>query len=190
MTKQEVVKIMAVLKAAYPSYYRDMRREEAEGIVNLWTEMFEGDDYGMVAAAVKAHIASDAKGYPPHIGAIKDALYKLQQPEAMSEMEAWNLIVNALRKSGYNSKEEFEKLPPVIQGIIGSPSTLLEWCMMDTSQLQTVVQSNFMRSYKARAQYDRDYAMLPPGVKDTVAVLADKMALPQSEGGSDCVTVN
>lgn len=71
MTRQETLGIMGILRAAYPSYYRDMKRSEAEGIVSLWSEMFQDDSPQVVALAVKALIAEDAKGYPPHIGAVK-----------------------------------------------------------------------------------------------------------------------
>ena len=42
MTVDETLKIMAVLKASYPNFYRDMKRRDAEGIVNLWTKMITG----------------------------------------------------------------------------------------------------------------------------------------------------
>ena len=53
MDRTETLAIMSVLKAAYPSYYRDMKRADAESVVALWSEMFAGDDYAVVAAAVK-----------------------------------------------------------------------------------------------------------------------------------------
>lgn len=68
MTREETIKVLAVLKAAYPAFYRGMKADELNGIVNLWASQFEGDDYKTVGAAVQAHIATDTKGYPPHIG--------------------------------------------------------------------------------------------------------------------------
>lgn len=64
MTRDETLKIMAVLKATYPNFYKDMTRRDAEGVVALWTDMFSEDSYNAVAAAVKAFIASDSKGFP------------------------------------------------------------------------------------------------------------------------------
>lgn len=79
MTREETIKVLAVLKAAYPAFYRGMKADELNGIVNLWASQFEGDDYKTVGAAVQAHIATDTKGYPPHIGAIKEAIRKITQ---------------------------------------------------------------------------------------------------------------
>ena len=178
MTREETIKVLAVLKAAYPAFYRGMKADELNGIVNLWASQFEGDDYKTVGAAVQAHIATDTKGYPPHIGAIKEAIRKITQPDEMSEMEAWGYVVSALRNSGYNSVAEFYKLPPVVRRIVGSPSQLREWAMMDSDTVQSVVQSNFMRSYRARAQHEREYLALPENVRELMAQLAGSMAIP------------
>ncbi len=178
MTREETIKVLAVLKAAYPAFYRGMKADELNGIVNLWASQFEGDDYKTVGAAVQAHIATDTKGYPPHIGAIKEAIRKITQPDEMSEMEAWGYVASALRNSGYNSVTEFDKLPPVVQRIVGSPSQLREWAMMDSDTVQSVVQSNFMRSYRARAQHEREYLALPENVRELMGQLAGSMAMP------------
>lgn len=178
MTREETIKVLAVLKAAYPAFYRGMKADELNGIVNLWASQFEGDDYKTVGAAVQAHIATDTKGYPPHIGAIKEAIRKITQPDEMSEMEAWGYVASALRNSGYNSVTEFDKLPPVVQRIVGSPSQLREWAMMDSDTVQSVVQSNFMRSYRVRAQSEREYLALPENVRELMGQLAGSMAMP------------
>ena len=36
MNRTETLAVMSILKAAYPSYYRDMKRKDAEVVVNLW----------------------------------------------------------------------------------------------------------------------------------------------------------
>lgn len=49
---------------------------------------------------------------------------------------------------------------------------------MDSDTVQSVVQSNFMRSYRARSQSEQEYLALPAEVKETMAQLADSMSLP------------
>lgn len=176
MTYEETLAIMGVLKAAYPNFYKDMKRSEAEGIVSLWTEMFKDEPAQLVGLAVKAHIASDAKGFPPHIGAIKDAIVKLKAPKEMTEQEAWLLVKQATRNGIYGSKEEFEKLPPPIRKLVGSPNQLKEWAMMDGDTLNSVVASNFQRSYKVVATRERERLALPSEVRNVMEQLATGMA--------------
>ena len=185
MTREETLSILAVLKAAYPNFYKDMMRSEAEGIVCLWAEMFRDEPAELVAMAVKAHIANDKKGFPPHIGAIKDAILKISRPEEMTELEAWGYVLKAIRNSNYGAKQEFDALPPIIQRLVGSHNQLREWAQMDASVVSSVVASNFQRSYKARATNEREFAMLPSSVRDTMQKIADGMKMPQLTSGDE-----
>lgn len=182
MDREETLEIMAVLRAAYPAYYRGQGKEDAKAAVNLWHKMFADDPYPVVSAAVEAHIASDTKGYPPHIGAIRDKITKLTQPEELSEMEAWALVRKALSNSGYHAQQEFDKLPEVLQRVVGSPSMLHQWALMDNSDVETVVQSNFMRSYKVRAASAKEYLALPAEVKAFMRQIADQHTLALEDG--------
>ena len=179
MTRDDTLDLLSVLKAAYPNFYKDMTRKDADHVIDLWTEMFKDEPVQLVALAVKRHIATDTKGFPPHIGAIKDAIVKIQQPEEMTELEAWNIINDALRNSLYNSQKEFDKLPPVIQRLVGSPNQLREWAQMDSDTVSSVVASNFQRSYKARAAQERELLTLPTAVRQTMEQIAERVKMPE-----------
>ena len=182
MDRVETLEIMRILKAAYPNYYKDMTKADAEGIVDLWATMFADEPVGVVAAAVKAHISSDAKGFPPHIGAIKNAIAKLMQPEMMTEQEAAAIVLRAAANGSYGAEEEFDKLPPVLQRLVGSPSQLKEWAAMEADAVQSVVASNLQRSYREIAQREREMLTLPSDVRQTMEQLAAGKTL-QLEAG-------
>lgn len=182
MDRVETLTIMRILKAAYPNYYKDMTKTDAEGVVALWTTMFADEPAGVVAAAVKAHIASDSKGFPPHIGAIKEAIAKLMQPEMMSEQEAVSLILNAARNGKYDSEREFAKLPPLLQRLAGSPAQIKEWAMMEASDVQSVVASNLQRSYREIAKQEQEKLTLPSDVRQAMDRIAAGKTLSLTEG--------
>lgn len=171
MNRNDVLKIMAVLRGAYPQFYRGISRQEAEDTVNLWTDEFAEDDPRLVGAAVKSYISGDERGYPPVIGQIRAKMRILTSNDEMTAMDAWGIVAKALRNGLYGSAEEFEKFPPTIKRIVGSPSTLREWAVMDTDTVHSVVASNFQRSYNAISSRDREIAKLPPDVKDFVKSL-------------------
>lgn len=193
MTREETLAILGVLRAAYPNFYKDKGKSELEGIVSLWTEMFSDDPAQIVAAAVKTHIATDAKGFPPHIGAIKNAIVKITKPPEldMSEMEAWGLVRkaihgasmeewscrwrNGVRDPRPSAVVHFEALPEVLQRIVGSPKQLAEWERLDEDEINTVLQSNFMRSFRAKAAHEREYMALPNDVKKTMRQIGGQM---------------
>lgn len=182
MDRTETLKIMAVLRGAYPAFYRDMGRKEADSIVALWSEMFSREPYPLVSAAVKSLIEGDEKGFPPTIGQVKGKLRLLTGPQEMTGNEAWSLVSQAVRNSLYGSEEEFAKLPPSVQKVVGHPSVLREWAMLDIGELQTVVSSNFQRSYRAVAAREQELAKLPPDVRELLGGMSKAMALPGGTG--------
>ena len=95
-------------------------------------------------------------------GALKELMH--QKPDTMSAMQAWHLVRKATENGWYHSEEEFNKLPPLCQRIVGAPGTLKDWSVMDISELETVVGSNFQRSYKQLEQDQAYYEKLPSSV--------------------------
>ena len=174
MTHEETRMILATLKAAYPQAYQRMTVEDAKIMINLWQEMLD-HPYQLVAAAVKTIIASDRSGRPPTIGQVNDKIAQLTAGRQMTEGEAWVCVQAALRTSTNNCEAEFAKLPPRVQRLVGSPNQLREWAVMDSSEVQTVVASNFQRSYRARAASDREYEALPESIKTMVTGLLPSM---------------
>ena len=157
MTKEEAGKVLAVINAYYPYFFKDMNAEGKRGILELWHRQFADYDYAMVNAALDAYIAVDEQNRAPNVGVLKALIRKMTQPDDMTEQEAWELVAKALRNSGYNSSEEFERLPDHIKRVVGSPNQLREWSQMDTETLHSVVASNFQRSYRARVKSDKEY---------------------------------
>ena len=165
MTREDTIKILSVLRGAYPSFYRDITKQEAESTIALWESMFDEEPYELVGAAVKAFIAGDGKGFPPAIGQIKERIRQITQPEEMTEQEAWALVSKALRNSTYGSEEEFAKLPPEIQAVVHDPGQLRQWAISPADDVETVIASNFMRSFRTKQKASKEYMALPTSVK-------------------------
>lgn len=182
MDRRETIQVLSVLRAAYPNFYRGMGKQELEGIVDLWATMFAEDDPKMVAGAVKAFIATDSKGYPPVIGVIKEKLREITTPPMMSEQEAWGLVLEAMDCSEFEVGRRFDALPPVVRSIVGRPRQLWDWGMMDADTVQSVVASNFMRSYRARAMYQADFEALPADVKQRAVGVGSLFSLDRAIG--------
>lgn len=167
MTRAETSKIMAILRVAYPGYYKDISDADAKAAVNLWHTEIGHHPYKLVKAAIYSCIATSK--WPPTVAEINEEIARITQPDEMTEMEAWNLVTRALANSGYESKKEFAALPGPIQRVLGSPATLREWAMMPVCEVQTVVASNFQRSYRAITESDRKNLVSPEIAKQMAA---------------------
>ena len=85
--------------------------------------------------------------------------------EGMNEAEAWGLISKAIRNGLYGAKEEFAKLPPELQRLVGTPAQLREWAGMDSSTIQSIIASNVQRSFRVVRERESLNAALPPEAK-------------------------
>lgn len=182
MNKAETAAILAIIKTAYPNFYKNA--DEIDSAINLWATMFANDSAKVVTEAVKALMCT--LKFPPTIADVKEKIVLITQPAQLSEMEAWQLVKRAVQ--GYsvydpeNNKRIFNELPPAVQHVIGSPSQLREWGQMDVETMNSVVQSNFMRSYRAVAAQEKEREMLPESTRELISGLAKKMSL---ANGSD-----
>jgi hypothetical protein len=177
VTVEETLKIFAVLKANYSNFFKSMSRIDAEAMVNLWAEMFEDEPYEVVGMAIKSYIASDVNGYPPNVGIIKEQMRKLTKTEGLTEQEAVNLITKACRNGNYGAKEEFDKLPPILKRLVGSPSQIKEWALMDADTFNSVVTSNLMRSYRVMAERERQHQALPSKIQSLITETTNNLRL-------------
>jgi hypothetical protein len=194
MTTQETIKILAILKTTYPRFFISADSAELQLQINTWSELLVDDPYNLVAEAVKA-LTCTLK-FPPTIADIKEKLYSITHPAQMSEMEAWQVVRRAVdayeRYDVYSTGQcarawdinnrIMQGLPPVIKRIVGDSSQLREWQDMDTETFNSVVQSNFLRSYRALAAKEAEVEMLPQSTRQMMQRLGEALRLP----GKNC----
>ncbi len=72
MTKKEALQILAILKAAYPSSYNGMTKEEATGTVSVWCMQFADVPAEVVMMAIQKLISTCK--FPPSIAEVKNKL--------------------------------------------------------------------------------------------------------------------
>lgn len=183
MNLRESQTILSVLQAAFPGFYRGIAEDKLRNIIKLWQSMFADDEYAVVSKAVKALIATKIDDFPPTIGAVREQIAKITQPEQMSEMEAWSLVCKACRNGSHHSREEFDKLPEVIQQAVGSPDQLRVWAQMDENTVNSVISSNFMRTYRVKQQQQKERSMLTNDVREYLASVSETMKLENKEKG-------
>lgn len=167
MNKGETAQIIAVIKEYYPL---DKEATNITNKVNAWYVILKDYDYNLIQNALIAYVTQSNSQFPPSVASLVAKANELMNYNkySMTELEAWNCVVKAVRNSWYNSEKEFEKLPPAVKKVIGSPNTLKEWGQMKIEDFNTVIQSNFMRSYTAKIKQEKDHNVLPSSVKNYI----------------------
>lgn len=164
MTVNDARKIIAVMLVSYPNF----KPIDTELMATTWADMLNEYSYEQVSVALKCYITTDTSGFAPSIGQLIDKLKTVEQPQELNELQAWGLVRKAINNSGYHSEEEFAKLPPLVQKAVGTPGQLKQWGLSDIESIETVAQSNFMRTYRAVAKREDEVSRMPKEIRQLI----------------------
>ena len=170
--------LLTLLQSEYPGSFVNLDDRLMKLKTELWEKEFANDDLNLVYAAIRAYMKSP-QNFAPTIGQIREKMDLLtgKAQESMSEQAAWALVSKACSNGIYGYREEFAKLPPDVQAAVGAPEQLREWAMMDVDTVQSVVASNFKRSFRAEQQRAKEISMLPASVQEMITGAVDSMKM-------------
>lgn len=161
MTAEKFAQFASAIKTYFP---KDNLLPTDEAM-DLWFDMLQDLDYQQAYVGLKIYVATNR--FPPTISDIRACAMKVKELQELNEMEAWSLVKKAIRNSGYNSVEEYEKLPPLAQKAVGLPSQLREWAL-DENYSEAVVMSNFQKAYRFELQKKQEVQKLPQQVQNYI----------------------
>ena len=171
MTRDETKQIIRVITATYPNYNPRNILET----IDVWATLLIDYDFEGISKALQVYITTDTSGFAPAIGQIIAKYNDLRNPVQINAMEAWGLVSNALRNGYYNSKEEFDKLPPLVQKAVGSASNLQHWSMSDEEAVETVIASNFKKAYEVECKREQELQRMPLNIRTMIEGVNQKL---------------
>ena len=163
MNVTEAKKIIASMIVSYSNY----KPTDVDYAATIWADILSEYTYEQVDGALRLFIMSDKSGFAPSIGQLVDKIHTMTQPQELNEMEAWSLVSKAIRNSGYNSADEFTKLPPIAQKAVGLPGQLRTWAL-DENYNEEVVSSNFIKCYRNELTRQRELQKMPQNVRNII----------------------
>lgn len=152
MTRSETAQLLTIIRANYSTF----RPADPTLVVDTWVMVFEDYSFNQVSKAFAQYLKTDTSGFAPVPGQLIERISQETHQLDLSEGEAWGLVYKAICRSNYSSKEEFEKLPPLVQKAVGSHESLRAMAA-DSNFDMGVESSNFKRAYRTcleRARYD------------------------------------
>ena len=164
MTREETVKIIRIICGSFPNF----KPSDLSETVDIWNMMLDEYTYNQIAGALKSYILSDSTGFAPSIGQLIAKVKTIEEPAQLNETEAWGLVSKAIRNGYYGAVEEFSKLPPLVQKAVGTPDNLRNWSQTNLESVETVIQSNFLRAYRAEAKRAAEISKMPSDIKTMI----------------------
>ena len=180
MTREEFKSLVKAMKAIYgdPKFIPD------QDAFNVWYEFFMDENYMVVQTAIKKYMANNETA--PTVAGIRKILAQMNiASDEMTEGYAWSLVYKAICNSSYCAREEFAKLPEVIQKAVGRYENLREWAMLGTDEVNTVIHSNFLRSFRAAKKSQEEFAALPCQMREQILKITNSTHTPMIDKGGD-----
>jgi len=171
MNSIETAKILGTMTALFPNF--KISEDEYTNTLKSWAIVFADYDYKTIEQALLMFVRTSGSAFAPSAPQLLAMTQKPAEMAQMNPIEAWGLVNKAVRRSIYYAEEEFEKLPAAIQKTVGSADQLRAWAMSEEDTLETVIASNFQKTYRATLDRQREINLMPGSVqaivKNTVA---------------------
>lgn len=84
MTENETIKVLSIMKAAYPTSFKGMTREDGLGMIRVWQMQFDAIPVELVFEAVNRLIGKNT--FPPTVAEVKKELKEIRDD---AEEQLW-----------------------------------------------------------------------------------------------------
>lgn len=170
MTRDETKDLVRSIISIYPNW----KPENLTDTVNAWHWALKDYPAIVIKSALQIYVKTNNTGFAPSVSQLIAAMYKPVENEQITEGEAWYLVKQAIQGANYNAEENYAKLPPIIQKAVGGPAMLRQWGMTDSDEVNTVVMSNFQRTYRALAERERFEQKVPEQLSGLIKGLVEQ----------------
>lgn len=126
MEKEQVRKLLTILRTNYPQTFKGWDSEQQQLYMEIWHNGLKNDDYKLALKAIETFIYGEPREFAPNIGQVKNKMFELQPVKQIDVGSAWDKVVSAARCDWQSAKEEFDKLPAVVQQALGTERFLVE----------------------------------------------------------------
>lgn len=174
MSRDNIIAILGILKTAYPRFYANMTKNEAEETIALWQEMFKDTDIRLLTMSVKRLITHFE--YPPTIADIKKEIVKITSDND-NGIDYWQTTFKMMSNANYMTKEEFETYPDLCKRFFGNVTNLRPYGQMEKDYVLNNIQPRFLKFAENYQKEEKENKMIPQDLKQMINNLADKLTL-------------
>lgn len=179
MTRDNVIAILGILKTAYPRFYVNMKKTEAEETISLWQEMFSDTDIRILTIAVKRLITHFE--FPPTIADVKKEILKITTKQE-NNIDYWQEVLKMMSNSLYMKKEEFDTYSDICKRFFGNVDNLRSYGEMEKQEVINNIQPRFLKYAENYQKEKKENMLLPNDYKDMVKKLCSNFDINQIEG--------
>lgn len=171
MTKEECKQLLMTMEIIYPNF----KVEDKANTLKAWHLILQDYDPKYIEMGLKIYVTSSGSAFAPSIAELIEAAKRPEELQMVDSSTAWSLVRKAISRGLYYAKEEYEKLPELAKEVVGSPAQIRSWAELETREIDTVVWSNFKKSYESLKEKKKQISMLPADVRTLINGTQQKM---------------
>lgn len=168
MNSREMMAVLDEARPFYPAFFEKKTDESLLEIAESWARLFAEISAAVFGKAFQSAILSSK--FFPTPAEIREKLIAMTKQAELTEQEAWGLVRTAMKTGRSNTRAAWDSLPEAVQRAVGDSGVLRDWSTMDTNTVNSVIASNFMRSYRTVAEQQTTTALPASAVQEAFAL--------------------
>jgi hypothetical protein len=168
MNRKEIINLLGIATANFPN----LQQKEMKPTAVLWEKALADISYEVAEKAV-IKVLSTSKFFPT-IAEIREASVQITQPRTIDAIEAWGLIIQAIRKYGYyNEGNAIRSLPEEVAEMVRH-FTWRELCLNENPD---TLRAQFRMAWETKSKRTNELKALPSEIRLMVEDMAKGMKL-------------
>jgi hypothetical protein len=168
MNRKEIINLLGIATANFPN----LQTKDMQPTAVLWEKALKDIDY-MTAEKALIKVLSTSRFFPT-IADIREAASQITNPRVMDAIEAWGLIVRAIRMFGmYRQKEGLESLPVDVRAM-AERFTWRELCLNENPD---TLRAQFRMAWDTQSKRETEMRQIPRNIRGLIEDTAKSMKL-------------
>jgi hypothetical protein len=168
MNRIEIINLLGIATANFPN----LQQKEMKPTAVLWEKSLADIPYEIAEKAV-IKVLSTSKFFPT-LAEIREATAQITQPRTIDAIEAWGLILQAIRKYGYYSEgDAMRSLPEDVAQMV-KHFTWRELCLSENPE---TIRAQFRMAWETKSKRTNEMKALPADIRMMIEDVTKGMRL-------------
>lgn len=168
MNRKEIINLLGIATANFPN----LQQKEMKPTAILWEKALSDISYDIAEKAL-IKVLSTSKFFPT-VADIRDATAQITQPRTLDAMEAWGLIVDAIRKYGYYRQgDAMRSLPDDVAEMVKR----FTWHDLCLSENPETLRAQFRMAWETQSKRKNEMKAIPQEIRLMIEDTAKGMKL-------------
>lgn len=164
MTREECQKLLTIINATYPNF----NPEDLTATINSWLVFMQDYRYEEMEMALRYYVITSKSPFAPSVSELIAIASRAMEYSESDAITAWTQVRKAIKRGIYYAEEDFYSLPELAQKVVGYPEQIRSWAQMEAKEIDTVVWSNFKKSYETLQNRKQEQAMLSRSMQSLI----------------------